>query len=76
MYEKEKQPKKGFTFDLEKEIEESPSHGKKLLEMAERKALEIKNILRTGAKEEEFDRLGLWLHGYTALQKILKKITK
>ena len=35
---------------------------------------EIKKELREGAKEKEFDQLGTLLHGYSALQKVLKKV--
>ena len=76
MYGLEKKPKEKFAFDLEKELKEKPSKGKQLLEKVEEKIHEIKKLLREGASEKDFDRLGILLHGYASLQKVLKKATK
>ncbi len=76
MYGLEKKPKERFAFDLEKELKEKPSKGKQLLEKVEEKIHEIKKLLREGASEKDFDRLGILLHGYASLQKVLKKATK
>jgi hypothetical protein len=65
-----------FAFDLEKEITDKPTHGKKLLEKAEQRISEIKKQLREGVESKDFDSLGVLLHGYAALQKILKKVMK
>lgn len=65
-----------FMFDLEMEIKDRPSHGKELLDKADQRIQEIKKALREGASEKDFDKLGILLHGYTALQKVLKKIGK
>jgi hypothetical protein len=72
----EKEKREKFTFDLEKRIKSEPSHLKHLLEKAEHRITEIKKLLREGANEKDFDRLGVLLHGYTALQKVLKKAAK
>ncbi len=72
--EKEKEQGKRFAFDLEKEIKETPKKGKELIELAEKRMQEIKAQLREGTNEKDFDRLGVLLHGYTALQKVLKRI--
>ena len=76
MYGLEKEPHKRFAFDLEKELKERPSRGKEILETVEMKIHEIKKLLREGASEKDFDRLGILLHGYASLQKVLKKATK
>ena len=76
MYGLEKKPGEKFAFDLEKEIKEKPSRGKEILEKAEKRIHEIKKLLREGANEKNFDRLGILLHGYSALQKVLKKVAK
>lgn len=65
-----------FAFDLEKEIQDKPAHGKAILEKVEKRIHEIKKLLREGASEKEFDRLGILLHGYAALQKVLRKVAK
>ena len=77
MYGLEKdEPKGKFAFDLEKELKKDPGHAKKVLEDVEKKIHEIKASLREGANEKEFEKLGVILHGYTSLQKVLKKVTK
>lgn len=68
-------PKK-FMFDLELQIKDNPAEGKKMLEKAASRMQEVKNALREGVNEKDFDNLGILLHGYTALQKILKKINQ
>jgi hypothetical protein len=75
--EKGKKDNKGkFMFDLEVEIKQHPKRGQELLEKTEHRIQAIKKTLREGAKEGEFDKLGILLHGYTALQKVLKKAVK
>jgi hypothetical protein len=76
MYGLEKQPKAKFAFDLEKEIQQKPQRGKEILEKAEKRMAEIKKSLREGANEKDFDRLGVLLHGYASLQKVLRKVAK
>ncbi len=76
MYGLEKKGGAKFAFDLEKELQEKPSRSKEILEKVEKRMTDIKKLLREGAKEKEFDQLGILLHGYAALQKVLKKVTK
>ncbi len=76
MYGLEKKPSERFAFDLEKELKEKPSRAKEILENVEHKIHEIKKLLREGAHEKDFDQLGILLHGYVSLQKVLKKTTK
>lgn len=70
----EKKPGEKFAFDLEKEIKEKNSRGKEILENVEKRIHDVKAKLREGANEKEFDELGVLLHGYTALQKVLRKV--
>ena len=74
MFGMEKEQGKKYVFDLEKEIKADPSRGKKILENVEKKVHAIKKQLREGANEKEFDQLGILLSGYSALQKVLKRI--
>ncbi len=74
MFGLEKKPGEKFAFDLEKEIKEKPSRGKELLEKVEKRIQEMKKHLREGANEKDFDQLGILLHGYAALQKVLRKV--
>ena len=72
----EKEKREKFVFELEKRIKNEPNHLKDLLAKAEKRIAEIKKLLREGANEKDFDRLGVLLHGYAALQKVLKKAGK
>lgn len=74
MFGLEKETNKKFVFDLEKEIKAKPARGKEILDKVERHIHEIKQNLREGANEKEFDKLGILLHGYSALQKVLRKV--
>lgn len=76
MYGLEKEMKEKFTFDLEKEIKAKPARKKEILEHAETMIHDLKKRLREGANEKDFDKLGILLHGYSALQKVLKKAAK
>jgi hypothetical protein len=75
MYGLEKKPKHVFEFDLEKDLKKDPSKVRELLKTTEHKIQEIKTQLREGAKGPELDQLGALLLGYTALQKVLKRLT-
>lgn len=74
MYGLEKKPKHVFEFDLEKDLKKDPSKARELLRTTEAKIYEIKTQLRDGAKGPELDQLGVLLHGYTALQKVLNRL--
>lgn len=74
MFGLEKKPGEKFAFDLEKEIKQNPHRGKEILEKVEKRIQEIKKTLRDGANEKDFDQLGILLHGYAALQKVLRKV--
>ena len=75
MYGLEKKPKHAFEFDLEKDLKKDPNKARELLKTAEDKIQKIKAELREGAKGPELDQLGALMHGYTALQKVLSRIT-
>ena len=74
MFGLEKKGKALFEFDLEKEFKSNPSKAKEVLKTVEQRIQTIKNTLRQGAGSEDFDKLGILLHGYAALQKVLTKI--
>lgn len=68
--------KKGseFVFDLEKQLAANQSN-KELKGKIEARIQTIKEILRSGDSKEEFDQFGVLLHGYTALLKIIARVT-
>ena len=74
MFGLEKKGKTLFEFDLEKELKGNPAKTKDLLKMIEGRIQEIKAILRQGTETEDFDKFGILLHGYAALQKVLTRI--
>ena len=63
-------PKPFFSFPLEKEIED-PKKSEEMLKNVETKISALKKVIREGASPEEFENLGMLLHGYSALLKIL-----
>ena len=72
-FEKKKKPVL-FEFDLEKELKDDKRQ-KELLHKAEKHIQELKATLRQGSEPETFEHLGLLLHGYSALLKVLTKVT-
>ncbi len=74
MYGLGQQKKQKFSFDLEKELKEKPAKKKEILEQVETHVRTLKQKLREGQTDQSFDQLGILLHGYDALQKVLKKI--
>ncbi len=74
MFDLDKKPGAKFAFDLEKEIKERPHRAKEIQDQVEKRIQEIKKNLREGANEKDFDKLGILLHGYAALQKVLRKV--
>jgi vacuolar-type H+-ATPase subunit H len=76
MYGLEKKPGDKFAFDLEKEIKESPARAKEIFAKVEKRVQEVKKFLREGQNEKEFEKFGVLLHGYAALQKVLRKAAK
>ena len=74
MFDLQKQPDKKFAFDLEKKLKDHPHERQALVDKIDTRISELKAKLREGASEKEYDQLGILLHGYTALQKVLKKV--
>jgi hypothetical protein len=75
MFGLEKKQKGLFEFDLEKDLKSNPTKAKALLKTVEEKVHTLKNSLRQGAGSADFDTLNKLLLGYTALQRVLTKIT-
>lgn len=76
MFGMEKKPDQPFQFDLEVELTNDPVIAKALLKEVEERIVKLKGLLREGAENEDFDDYGVLLHGYLALQKVLKKVTE
>ncbi len=74
MYGLEKKANEKFDFDLEKDLKKNPQRSKEIVDDAEKHVQELKKMLREGHKGPELEQLGLLLHGYTALQKVIRKV--
>jgi HPt (histidine-containing phosphotransfer) domain-containing protein len=74
MFGLEKKGNALFEFDLEKDLKGNPAKIKEMLQTVEKQIQEIKNTLRQGTESKDFDQLGILLHGYAALQKVLTRI--
>ena len=74
MFELEKKPREPFQFDLESDLKKDPQKAKELLKEVDERIGQLKNMLRQGAENEDFDEYGVLLHGYAALQRVLKRI--
>ena len=72
--QKKKKPTEEFFFDLEKELKD-PKKYTELRQRVEGRIQKIKEALRTGEDQEEFDRFGLLLHGYNSLLKVMSRLT-
>ncbi|MBY0529682.1 MAG: DUF5398 domain-containing protein [Rhabdochlamydiaceae bacterium] len=76
MFGLEKKGKELFEFDLEKQFKDTPTKLRDTQKHVEEKTTAVKALLRQGANSSEFDQLGVLLHGYAALQKVLTRIAK
>jgi DNA-binding transcriptional regulator GbsR (MarR family) len=69
---KKKKKTETFVFDLEKELKDPKKH-RELKQRIEARIQRIKTILKSGESKEEFDQLGVLLHGYTSLLKVMAR---
>jgi len=72
--QKKKQTVGGFVFELENELKD-PAKQKGIYEKVERRLQRIKEILRMGDSQKEFDHFGFLLHGYHSLLKVISRVT-
>lgn len=61
-----------FVFDLEKELKD-PKRYREIKQKVEERIQAIKTALKSGESKEEFDKLGMLLHGYTSLLKVMAR---
>jgi len=76
MFDLEKKPEEPFAFDLEADLKKDPKKAKAMLDEIQERMGELKNMLRAGAETDDFDEYGVLLHGYAALERVLKRIMK
>ncbi len=73
--QKKKKSVEEFIFDLEKELK-TPKKHQEIKARVEARIQKIKDHLRSGEQQDEFDRFGLLLHGYTSLLKVMSRFNK
>lgn len=76
MYGLEKPKNAAFETDLEKDLKKDPAQAQAKIKEVEAKIQELKGFVKEGSKGAELDSLGAMLHGYSALLKVLNKITQ
>jgi hypothetical protein len=75
MFGLEKKEKGLFEFDLEKELKGNAHKLKDLMKQVEARIQSVKSALREGSQSKEFDNLGVLLNAYTALLRVLTRIS-
>ena len=70
--QKKKKKIEEFVFDLEQDLKVEKKH-KELKKKIEDRIQGIKEVLRSGENEEEFNKFGTLLHGYTSLLKVMAR---
>ncbi|CAF24116.1 DUF5398 domain-containing protein [Candidatus Protochlamydia amoebophila] len=70
--QKKKKTSEEFVFELEKDLKNLKKN-KEIRQQVEERIQKIKEALRSGENQEEFDRFGLLLHGYTSLLKVISR---
>ncbi|NGX46070.1 MAG: hypothetical protein K940chlam2_01252 [Chlamydiae bacterium] len=76
MYGLEKKPSGPFEFDLEIDLKKDPKKTKELNKSVDERMGKLKTLLRQGAENDDFDDYGVLLHGYAALQRVLKRVSE
>jgi DNA-binding transcriptional regulator GbsR (MarR family) len=71
--QKKKKPTQDFVFELEKELKDPQKH-KELQQHVEGRIQKIKDSLRSGDDQDEFNRFGLLLQGYQSLLKVMSRL--
>ena len=61
-----------FVFDFEKDMKDTKKY-RDMLKRIEDRIQQLKKILKSGESKEEFDKLGVLLHGYTAFLKVMSR---
>jgi len=70
--QKKKKPD-SFVFELEKELKDPKKH-QDIRAKVEGRIQKIKEVMRSGDDQEEFDRFGLLLQGYNSVLKIMSRV--
>ncbi|MBA2727049.1 MAG: DUF5398 family protein [Parachlamydiaceae bacterium] len=74
--EDQKKKKKAgeFIFELEEELKIAKKH-QEIKRRADNRLQQLREMLRSGGEKEEYNRLGVLLHGYASLLKVISRVT-
>ncbi len=74
--EDQKKKKKAgeFIFELEEELKIAKKH-QEIKRRADNRLQQLREMLRSGGEKEEYYRLGVLLHGYASLLKVISRVT-
>ena len=64
-----------FTFDLEADLRD-PGKLRAYNEQVEARVAQLKEMLRSGGDQTEFDKVQTLLHGYLAVQKVMQRVNR
>lgn len=67
-----KKKSEAFVFEIEKELKD-PKKYREIKQKVEERIQQIKTTLKSGEGQEEFDKFGVLLHGYTSLLKVMAR---
>lgn len=73
--QKKKKKSEEFVFEFEKEVLK-PEKQKEVMERLEKRIQKIKDSLRGGENQEDFNQFGLLLQGYIALVKVMTRVSQ
>lgn len=72
--ENKNKKKQEFMFDLENDLKTFKSY-QELKNLVESRIYSIRDILRKGDQKADYDKIGVLLHGYTAILKVMSRLT-
>jgi hypothetical protein len=71
---KSKKKTEEFVFELEKDLKSLGKH-QEYKKKVDSRIQQIKELLRSGESKADFDTLGILLHGYTSLLKVMSRFS-
>lgn len=75
MFGMEKKKPKRFEFDLEKDLKADRKKADAIIKTVDERTSELKTMLKQGSAKD-FEGCGILMHGYTALKKVINKVTR
>lgn len=68
--QKKKKKTEEFVFELEKDLNNLQKH-KEIKSRIEKRLFAVRDLLKTGTEKVDFDKIGVILHGYASLMKVI-----